>query len=169
MIAKTTTHSWLFMAAIGLSVLFFVGCNSQSEVQPALSYPDPPKKEKSAEDSVMEVRINSLVDTVYQIKIDKTRKCNLTEGYYVLKNNKIDSADLLLITKHLASQLYINTKLDKACDYKKMTSATIYLDMQDYRDDQGNYISMCNIDPDHPEGDTFIMPHKLKKLKQSDK
>lgn len=152
-----------------LILIFLIGCNTESKVEPILSLPSVPESTKPMEDSLREEKIRKLIDTIYEIKIDKTRKCNLTEGYYVLKNDKIDSADLILITKHLAHQLYISTKRDKTCEYRQMTSATIYLNMEDYRDYEGNYITLCSINPEHPDGDMITMPHKFRKLKQSNR
>ena len=46
-----------------------------------------------------------------------------------------------------------------------MSSAVIYLNKEDFEDYEGNYVSICNITPASYEGEVFIMPDKLNRLK----
>lgn len=152
------------MPLVLIITICLLSCNNGSQAPPVI-YP-PPAVQISAEDSITREKIKKLIDTVYQIKIETSKKCNLTEGYFVLKNKRLDSASLYLITKHLAAHLFQTTKKDGSCDYKVMSKAMVYLTLEDYSNDPGDYLAICSIDPTNYEGEVYIPAHKLKALKQ---
>jgi hypothetical protein len=161
MIEKCTIYRLVLATAIGMSLW---ACNQESKIDP-VGTQTKAEPVMTTDDSLREAKINSLIENVSEITIDKQTKCNLTKGYYVLKSAAIDTSDLQLLTKHLASQLFQSIKKDPMCDYSIMSQAFVYLNMDEYEDYTGNWVSMCSITPSNYSGDVSIQPHKLKLLK----
>lgn len=132
-----------------------------------VSCADAPKKNiaQNLEGSTIQInpRIDSLFSSVELIKIDGSTKCNLTNGYYYINNSISDSADLSLIAQVYAKQLFVTNQGDETCLSPAMAGAYIYKSLEDYHENEGNWLAMCVVDPAFPNGSISVATYRLKK------
>jgi hypothetical protein len=155
----------LMKYAIIFSLIIITGCNfPDNEPLPPLAseaIDSAQIKNLQRADSIEiqeRARFKSLVSV---IKIDTEKKCNLTKGYFALKNIITDTTDLKLLAKYLASQLFQSSKKEADCTYPLMCSVAIYDSKKDYDEYEGDYVVMCNITPSNYSGEVYLNALKL--------
>lgn len=134
------------------------GCNSSD--QSRIRTPSP--KEDIGQERPNKVYRH--LDKIILMKIDSSSKCNLKSGFFVLTTVVKDEIILKEIALELADSLRSVIVTDDECPYPAMSAAYIYMNEAEYSDYEGNWISMCSITPQHPEGDS-VAAWKLSKYK----
>lgn len=118
---------------------------------------------ESAQDSINYKRLQSL-GGVELLDIDRESKCNLTTSKYLLNNVILDSADLGFIVEYLSKKINIETSMDSACPYPKMTLVYLFANMEDYK--LKDNIASSSIVPSYGI-DIYVSSRKLSELRKN--
>lgn len=94
--------------------------------------------------------------------IRKYEKCNLQDGYYVINQQTTDSAAVAFIAAYLADSLFKKPELTPGCSSPVMSSACVYLSIDDYKTDIGGYAAMGRVSPEtNLQPDVLVNKQKL--------
>lgn len=148
-----------------ICVLIFISCQSGDE-NVTENFPANTQQDSTiAEGIKSEDSIRQAVEAIGDytlIATEEFKKCNLIKGFYSLNNFPADSANLALLAKYLAFELFKEKRPEANCEYPIMSQVFIYTDSTTYKNYDGDYLALCTTTPKNLTGEVLVNTHKLK-------
>lgn len=154
---------------LSLLLILMFSCNeavNKDPEQPAANEPVDTLRDETDitnRDSLQLSRLEKL-GGVTLLQMDKTGKCNLSKGKYILNKVVTDSSDLAFIVGLLANKVFQSSKKDIACPYPVMSAVYLYLNQQRFK--IGESVASCTITPRNYSGDIWVNMYDISNFKK---